>query len=80
MSAFECITSVGQRTRRASSVTSTSFTTRMNRAAFAGEIVARCSSFHQRCCSSVESGMNCVVKNWRYAGSSLPQPISASLI
>ncbi|MNY29296.1 hypothetical protein D3C86_1633290 [compost metagenome] len=69
---------MGQVTSGSSSTTSMSLKMRMKRAALPGEVDTRSSSLNQRCCSAVPPGMNCVVKNWRKAGFSCPQPSSAS--
>jgi len=65
--------------RGASVETSISSSTEKKRAAMCGAVHTRASSLNHWCCSGVPPGMNWVVKNWRNAGFSLPQPISISL-
>ena len=53
--------------------------TRMKRAAFAGDVEHALELVEPAVLLGVPLGMNCDVKNWRKAGFSWPQPISASL-
>ena len=77
-SSRECITSVGQSTFGARSVTSISANVSRNRTALAGDVVSRCSSLNSCHCSRVPSGRNCDVNTWRNDGSSRPHPTRAT--